>query len=201
MTSASCSVSKGDFPLNISWVFNETALLSGSNGIVISQVNKRLSTLSIESVQAEHVGVYQCVARNRAGENRQFAYLHVNGNFCFLVLMIFYFLLPLKKCFPIVAPQILPFDFGEESVNSGDVASLQCTVFKGDLPLNITWLHNNQTIGYNNGISVTRVGKKVSSITIDSVQGEHAGVYTCFAGNQAGFSSHSTYLHVNGKIL
>lgn len=102
--------------------------------------------------------------------------------------------------FIIVAPQILPFDFGEESVNSGDLASVTCSVHKGDLPLNITWLHNNQTIGYKTGIMVSKVGKKISTLSIDSVQAEHSGVYTCLAANRAGDAFYSAKLHVNGTF-
>lgn len=83
-------------------------------------------------------------------------------------------------------------------MNSGDLASLQCAVHKGDLPINITWLHNNKTIGYEDGILVSKAGKKVSTITIDSVQAQHAGSYTCKVGNRAGVSQYSTNLHVNG---
>jgi hypothetical protein len=106
-----------------------------------------------------------------------------------------------KNRFIPVAPQILPFDFGEESVNSGDLASLQCSVYKGDLPITITWLHNNKSTGYNDGILISKAGKKVSSLTIDSVQAEHVGTYTCIAENKAGRSSFSAYLRVNGKII
>lgn len=68
--------------------------MSDGNGIVISQVNKRLSTLSIESVQAEHVGEYTCVAKNRAGEGRHSSILHVNGTNMGLI---FFFSLILSK--------------------------------------------------------------------------------------------------------
>lgn len=95
-------------------------------------------------------------------------------------------------------PQILPFDFGEESVNSGDLASLICSVHKGDLPMNITWIHYNKSIGYNEGIQISNVNKKISTLSIDSVQEEHSGTYTCLVQNKAGISSHSAELHVNG---
>ena len=94
----------------------------------------------------------------------------------------------------------MPFDFGEESVNSGDVASLQCTVFKGDLPIRITWLHKNKAIRPNDGIIISKASRKVSSLTIDSVQEDHSGSYTCLAQNKAGNASYSTVLNVNGTL-
>lgn len=98
----------------------------------------------------------------------------------------------------LVAPQILPMDFGEESVDSGEVASLTCTVHKGDLPIKITWLHNNESIRSDANIMVSKAGRKVSTLTIDSVQAEHAGTFTCLAQNHAGSSHYSVVLHVNG---
>lgn len=64
--------------------------------------------------------------------------------------------------------------------------------------MNITWIHNNKSIGYNEGILISTAGKKISTISIDSVQEEHSGIYTCLAQNKAGISSHSAELHVNG---
>ncbi|XP_068899432.1 cell adhesion molecule Dscam1 isoform X27 [Tenebrio molitor] len=133
-------------------------------------------TLIIENVErASDQATYDCVAKNSQGYSAR-------GSLEVQVM---------------VAPQILHFDFGEESVNSGDVASLQCTVYKGDLPIKITWLHNNDTIGHNDGIMISKVSKKVSSLTIDSVQEEHKGSYTCLAENKAGKTSYSTVLNVN----
>lgn len=100
----------------------------------------------------------------------------------------------------VVAPQILPFDFGEETVNSGDMASLTCSVHKGDLPLDIFWLHNNKDISPETAISLFRTNNKISTLSIDSVQEQHAGSYTCIARNAAGTSSFSTWLHVNGTF-
>lgn len=95
-------------------------------------------------------------------------------------------------------PKILPFDFGEDSVNSGDPASLNCLVHKGDLPFNITWLHNNKTIKEEFGILIFANGKKTSSLSIDSVSAEHAGEYSCFVQNRAGSDRHTAVLNVNG---
>lgn len=97
-----------------------------------------------------------------------------------------------------VGPQLLPIDFAEDVVNTGESTSLMCSIAKGDLPIEIIWLHNNETVENDNTISVIRVTKKTSTLNIDSVQETHAGLYTCIAKNEAGYSSHSTDLHVNG---
>lgn len=100
----------------------------------------------------------------------------------------------------VVLPQIVPFDFGDEAINSGDVTSLTCTVSKGDLPVTISWMLNNRSISDGDGISMTQVNKKISMLSIDSVQAYNIGEYTCVATNIAGTSSYSTYLHVNGTF-
>lgn len=92
----------------------------------------------------------------------------------------------------------MPFDFGEDPINSGELTSLTCSVNKGDLPIHIIWLHNNETVSENEGISIMQVNKKISTLSIDSVQAEHAGMYTCIAKNSAGYASHSAELKVNG---
>lgn len=100
----------------------------------------------------------------------------------------------------IVTPQILPFDFGEESVNKDETVSAQCTISKGDSPLNITWSLNGKNIAIYDGIAVIN-RKRASFLTIDSVQAEHAGTYSCIATNLAGTANHSAELNVNGTKL
>lgn len=95
-------------------------------------------------------------------------------------------------------PQIIPFDFGDEPINSGDMTSLMCTVSKGDLPVKISWMHNNKTINEADGISINKVNKKLSTLSIESVQAIHVGEYSCVATNKAGTTRYSSYLHVNG---
>lgn len=86
-------------------------------------------------------------------------------------------------------------------MNTGDSISLTCSVHKGDLPINLSWLHNNISLGYMEGISILKAGKKASAITIESVQDQHAGVYTCLAENKAGQVRYSAQLDVNGTFI
>lgn len=78
------------------------------------------------------------------------------------------------------------------------MASLICSVHKGDLPINIFWLHNGINVGNIDGILVSKVSQKVSTLTMDSVKEEHAGNYTCVAENESGVSIYSAILNVNG---
>ncbi|KAJ8918532.1 hypothetical protein NQ315_013036, partial [Exocentrus adspersus] len=177
MASLTCSVFKGDLPVNITWLHNNKTV-SYDMGITVFKNGKKMSSLSIENVGEEHSGVYTCLVQNVAGVASYSVHLHVN-----------------------VPPNILPFDFGEDDINLGDFTSLSCSVHKGDLPINISWLHNNISIGYIDGILVSKAGRKVSTVTIDSVQEYHAGEYTCVAENVAGTARYSVNLQHDIVIL
>uniref|UniRef100_A0AAR5PMB7 Down syndrome cell adhesion molecule-like protein Dscam2 n=1 Tax=Dendroctonus ponderosae TaxID=77166 RepID=A0AAR5PMB7_DENPD len=133
-------------------------------------------TLIIENVErASDQATYVCVAKNSQGYSAR-------GSLDVQIM---------------VPPQILPFDFGEDSINSGDLASLTCSVHKGDIPINISWLHNNISVGYKEGVMVSNAGRKISTLSIDSVDASHSGTYTCVAENKAGKTSFSAKLNVN----
>lgn len=106
----------------------------------------------------------------------------------------------LKKKFSVtflVVPQIQHFDFGNEPVNEGETVSVQCTILKGDSPLNITWKLNKRGIASGQGIVINNM-KRVSLITLESVHAEHAGTYECIVANKAGVASYSSELNING---
>lgn len=98
-----------------------------------------------------------------------------------------------------MVPQIAPFSFGEEPLNAGETASIQCIVTKGDSPLNITWFFEEKLVDDSLfGITKTRTSKKIGTLVIDSVQEMHLGNYTCVAANSAGSANYTTFLTVNG---
>lgn len=99
-----------------------------------------------------------------------------------------------------VLPQIVPFDFGDEEINSMDMVSASCTVNKGDLPVHIHWTRDGYKIFTNDGISISRTNKRMSVLSIESVRDRHSGNYTCVVENAAGVVQHSAELSVNGTI-
>lgn len=100
-----------------------------------------------------------------------------------------------------VPPQISPFDFDEEPINSGDVVSLACSVNKGDLPLNISWEFNGTSLRDLYGVTTNMVNKRLSTLSIESVQADNAGEYKCISKNLAGYAEHAAYLYVNGTYV
>ena len=75
---ATCAVTKGDSPIEISWYFNSYRLRT-NDGVLITPGGQRVSMLSIESVQPRHAGNYTCIAKNPAGSAEHSAELMVMG--------------------------------------------------------------------------------------------------------------------------
>ncbi|XP_029035650.1 Down syndrome cell adhesion molecule-like protein Dscam2 isoform X41 [Osmia bicornis bicornis] len=134
-------------------------------------------TLIIENVERmSDQATYTCVARNAQGYSAR-------GTLEVQVM---------------VAPQIFPFSFGDEPVNSGEAISATCSILKGDFPMDISWAFNSVPIDSKSTdqYTVTK-SKRLSVLAIDAVAARHAGEYTCTASNKAGASSHTATLAVN----
>ena len=78
------------------------------------------------------------------------------------------------------------------------MASLMCSINKGDYPIKIIWTHNGLPVDSKQDVSVSRTTRRIATLSIDSVQAEHAGEYSCIAKNKAGVANYSAVLNVNG---
>jgi hypothetical protein len=96
---------------------------------------------------------------------------------------------------------VLPFSFGRDVVNQGEVGQLLCSVVKGDEPLTIAWSLQGEELSSGPDLTTSQIGSRTSLLIISSVSYRHTGKYTCTASNAAGSSSSSAELKVNGKIL
>ncbi|XP_018577230.1 Down syndrome cell adhesion molecule-like protein Dscam2 isoform X15 [Anoplophora glabripennis] len=133
-------------------------------------------TLIIENVErASDQATYVCVAKNSQGYSAR-------GSLEVQVM---------------VAPQIAPFDFGNDPVHSGQSVQVQCFVSEGDLPVTFEWQLNEKPLEDFPEISTVVVGKRSSILSVDSVSYTHAGNYTCKAKNRAGEAAFSSELQVN----
>lgn len=76
-----------------------------------------------------------------------------------------------------------------------------CTVSRGDYPLEFSWYFDGQKLLTDDrqDISIT-ISKRRSVLEIEAISAHHAGEYTCTVSNEAGATSHSTILIVNGKL-
>uniref|UniRef100_T1JHX4 Ig-like domain-containing protein n=1 Tax=Strigamia maritima TaxID=126957 RepID=T1JHX4_STRMM len=73
---------------------------------------------------------------------------------------------------------------------------VSCVVSRGDLPLSISWLKDDQNLTPELAISIRKFDEYSSVMSIDPVTIKHAGNYTCTARNHAGVSAHTTQLIV-----
>ncbi|XP_044018845.1 Down syndrome cell adhesion molecule-like protein Dscam2 isoform X47 [Aphidius gifuensis] len=133
-------------------------------------------TLIIENVERHSdQATYTCVARNAQGYSAR-------GTLEVQVMVI---------------PKLLPFTFGEEPLNSGQVVTVPCAVIEGDQPLILRWILNGHTISPHSGIAILDLGGRGAILSIASVQAAHAGKYTCIAENTGGRHELSADLIVN----
>ncbi|XP_076297098.1 Down syndrome cell adhesion molecule 1 isoform X17 [Lasioglossum baleicum] len=135
-------------------------------------------TLIIENVERmSDQATYTCVARNAQGYSAR-------GTLEVQVM---------------VGPQLLPIAFNAEVANSGDSVSVSCSILKGDMPMDIEWAFNGVPIdkSKDTSITMTRISKHLSTLSIDGVSARHAGEYACSASNLAGSVSRSATLTVN----
>ena len=73
-----CSISKGDEPLKVSWSLKGD-VVSSEPSLTTTMIGKRTSILIIDSVGYRHSGVYTCHASNKAGSVSYHTELRVNG--------------------------------------------------------------------------------------------------------------------------
>lgn len=95
-------------------------------------------------------------------------------------------------------PKIAPFDFGDETSNFADSASVACLVITGDLPISFRWFFNDRPVKEFAGITTVKLGNRNSVLNIDSVTARHAGRYVCEASNEAASVNYTSELSVNG---
>lgn len=127
--------------------------------------------------------------------------IFINFWFIFKIINSLFKFLPIYfiPCYKhVVPPKITAFQFGDEALNSGEPASVQCTISGGDWPIDVSWTLNGRSIGEYLDVATTKFTKYTYALAIDAVGGHHAGNYTCRAQNRAGVMEYTAQLVVNG---
>ena len=91
----------------------------------------------------------------------------------------------------------MPFSFGSDTVNQGSRAQIFCAINQGDPPFAISWTLHCQDLS--SDVNTAQLGTSASMLSIESVDYHHSGEYTCMASNQAGATSYTATLRVNGR--
>ena len=95
-------------------------------------------------------------------------------------------------------PTLTPMSFGQDVVNEGDYGQLLCSVIRGDPPFSFQWSLHGDIVHTEPGLTTNQIGGRTSILTISSIGHRHSGQYTCIVSNNAGQTSESTQLKVNG---
>lgn len=94
-----------------------------------------------------------------------------------------------------------PFTFGDDIPEAGETISIQCTISSGDIPVEFAWSFNGKSTSDLANVFVSKIGRRVSSLTVESLTEKNVGNYSCLARNKAGESAHTASLYVNGNYL
>ncbi|XP_045464508.1 Down syndrome cell adhesion molecule-like protein Dscam2 isoform X3 [Harmonia axyridis] len=169
--SLTCSVTKGDLPLTISW-HKDGNMVQPSHSMSVTQVDQFTSILVIESLTPDHNGNYTCIVRNAAAEVSHMQQLLVN-----------------------VPPIIEPFSF-QDGLSEGMRTRTVCGVSSGDPPLVVSWLKDGQPLTPSLGVNVSALDPYSSLLSISSLGSRHSGDFTCVASNPAAEVRYTAKLQV-----
>lgn len=73
-----------------------------------------------------------------------------------------------------------------------------CGVSRGDAPLSLNWLKDNEPIPSTLGINLTLLDQYSSLLSIPFLTSQHTGEYSCVASNSASQIKYSAVLSVKG---
>jgi hypothetical protein len=83
----------------------------------------------------------------------------------------------------------------------GDTVSINCVLSGGDTPISVIWKLNGHPLSNGEDIILEKRGKRIYTLTIESVGKNHIGNYTCSAQNSAGTTEFVSELKVNGLSI
>jgi len=93
---------------------------------------------------------------------------------------------------------VSPFYF--DAVTEGLRTQVMCTTSQGDQPFVFSWLKDGAALRSGAGLEVNQFTPFSSILTIDSVQAEHSGNYTCQVHNAAATIELTAPLSVTGTV-
>ncbi|XP_064185464.1 myotilin [Anguilla rostrata] len=171
----------GGLPIpDVSWYLNGQAIRPNEYHKMLV-CEKGMHSFIIEVVTVDHAGVYECVAKNRAGESRFSLRLDV-----------------------IAQEMLRPPTFVQKMQNSraleGDTVRLECKVVASPPP-QLYWKKDKEMFQINpNRMSMYQDSAGRLCLLINRVEKSDAGWYTLSAINEAGMSSCNARLDVGTRL-
>ncbi|XP_071041968.1 cell adhesion molecule Dscam1 isoform X3 [Parasteatoda tepidariorum] len=161
----------GGYPIHrISWERDGVRLPDNHRQTVYP--NGTLLVRQVERMVDE--GRYTCTLRNKEGESAK-------GSVYITV-----------RVRPVIEPFNLP-----SSVQMGQRLSISCTVIKGDPPITLKWLRDEDILEKDGDIRIHNLADYSSTLLFESIKPEHRGNYTCVASNEAGSERHSAAMVIH----
>lgn len=99
-----------------------------------------------------------------------------------------------------VPPIIEPFSF-QDGLAEGMRTRTVCGVSRGDAPLYLNWLKDNEPIPSTLGLNITLIDQYSSLLSIPFLTSQHTGEYTCVANNSASRTEFTATLLVKGWYI
>ncbi|XP_074029858.1 sidekick cell adhesion molecule isoform X2 [Leptinotarsa decemlineata] len=150
---------------NITWYKNSEEIDLADKRYVLQEDN----SLLIKKLLISDNGMYQCFARNEAGESSLSTWLKVK-----------------------TAQPVMEYGPSNMTVLDGNDATLSCRAVGAPLP-NTTWIHNGEKeVETSSRVQILDTG----DLLIASVKESDAGQYTCLRSNEAGEVRGSAHLQV-----
>ncbi|XP_042868394.1 Down syndrome cell adhesion molecule-like protein Dscam2 [Penaeus japonicus] len=179
-----CTVSRGDEPLSLSWLWDGAPLPPGPSrggALKVLMLNAFNSVLTVEQVEQRHAGVYTCVAANAAAEAR------------------------LSFSLTVHVPPSWVLEPADTRVSRGHALVVDC-VARGHPEPSVTWKKKVTREGQSSGSDAFRSVELVSpravqlsngSLYIARAEPEHSGTYVCHAANSVTHLSTTIAIAVN----
>ncbi|KAG8174360.1 hypothetical protein JTE90_011412, partial [Oedothorax gibbosus] len=157
--SAMCTIKSGERPFEFQWLKNGEEIITSSNVKIQNVLDT--SFLVIEAVSSESNGNYTCIVKNLYGSDRFTATLNVAA-----------------------APTWIK-EPSDVLVEEGDSISIECAA-SGEPKPSVKWLRGEGNILISNDISSAMSVSASGTLTVNKIEAEMQGSYTCIAENEIG---------------
>lgn len=101
----------------------------------------------------------------------------------------------------IVKPQIESFNFNPMGMNGGASVRMLCTIIAGDVPVELTWLKDDQLIVTGGDHRTQQLDDTTVILSLSRLSLSDSGNYTCQAVNKAGRARYTSLLLVKGTVF
>ncbi|KAF8765095.1 Titin like protein [Argiope bruennichi] len=172
-TAVMCVVVGGDSPFEFKWFKDGRPLPSERGYFSVQSLDEFTSILTIKKLDPDSNGNYTCRATNSMASDEKFAILMMKGT---------------------RPPRIKPFHFSGE-LSEGLRTAVMCVIIDGGKPFDFKWFKDGEPLIPQRGhFSVQSFDEFTSILTIEQLNSESNGNYTCRVTNVAGKDEKSDVL-------